>query len=121
RLFRIGPQLIEAGALALPAVPDSAALVADVDADGRLELLVVGPGTVRLFRAAGADHGWLRVQPLTRFGAPARGATILLESHTRAFFRVIPGTPATEPVAHFGLGADSAVDRLTITWPDGAQ
>ena len=25
-----------------------------------------------------------------------------------------------EPVAHFGLGAATAVNRVTVTWPDGA-
>jgi hypothetical protein len=25
-----------------------------------------------------------------------------------------------EPVAHFGLGKERQVERITVTWPDGA-
>jgi hypothetical protein len=121
RLFRPGPTWIEAGLLAASVGLDAAVAVADLDGDGRLDVLVAGHDAVRLYRAAGPDHGWLRVQPLTRFGAPARGATVRLESPNRTLTRVIPGTAAAEPVAHFGLGPDPAIDRVTVTWPDGAQ
>jgi hypothetical protein len=121
RLFRAGPTLVEAGALAAPIEMGTAAVVADLDGDGRLELLLTDHSSVRLFRAAGPDHAWLRVQPLTRFGAPARGAIVLLESADRTMIRLVPGTAAAEPVAHFGLGPDPAIDRVTVTWPDGAQ
>jgi uncharacterized protein (DUF2141 family) len=120
RLFRPGPSRVEAGALA-PAVGEAAAAVADVDGDGRLELLLVTETGIRLFRAAGPTHAWLRVQPLTRFGAPARGATVLLESLNRTLLRVISGTGPVEPVAHFGLGPNPVIDRVTVTWPDGAR
>jgi hypothetical protein len=120
RLFRPGPSRVEAGALA-PPTGEAAAAVADLDGDGRLELILATEAGIRLFRAAGPDHAWLRVQPLSRFGAPARGATILLETGGRAQLRVIPGTAAIEPVAHFGLGPDSLIDRVTVTWPDGAR
>ena len=55
------------------------AAVADIDGDGVLELLVAhGERALQplsLYKARHATgHGWLRVQPLTRFGAPARGA-----------------------------------------------
>jgi FG-GAP-like repeat/ASPIC and UnbV len=123
RLFRPGPHLVDPGALAAPVGPDAVAVVADLDDDGRLELLLTSAGdpAIRLFRAAGPTPAWLRVQPLTRFGAPARGATVALESGGRTQLRVISGTGPIEPVAHFGLGSDSAVDRVTVTWPDGAQ
>src|SRR5262249_1750937 len=60
------------------------AAVAAIDGDGVLELLVAhgesAPQPLSLFRSrAMAGHGWLRVRPLTRFGAPARGAVVRAE------------------------------------------
>eukprot|EP00897_Mesotaenium_endlicherianum_P009002 jgi/Mesen1/812/ME000110S_11078 len=52
------------------------AAVGDVDGDGFLELLVShgesGAGQLSLYRSPRNGNAWLRVKPLTRFGAPAR-------------------------------------------------
>ena len=57
------------------------AAVADVDGDGVLELLVAhgeaAPEPLSLYKVeAAVDRAWLRVLPLTPFGAPARGALV---------------------------------------------
>ena len=105
------------------------AAVADIDGDGVLELLVAhgesAPQPLSLFRMRGvAGNGWLRVRPLTRFGAPARGAVVRADLGGRVRVRPIDAGSGylcqSEPVAHFGLGRDSRVDRVTVTWPDGA-
>jgi hypothetical protein len=123
RLFRTEPavHLLEPGAPVTPAGPVTAA-VADLDSDGRPELLLAisDDPTVRYYRAVGPDYDWLRVQPLTRFGAPARGATVTLEGDSRPIVRVISGLGSVEPVAHFGLGPFQTAVRLTVTWSDGA-
>lgn len=116
------------------------ALAADVDGDGRLELVLghgtgphgtsAGPGgeaapgpALSLYRAPPNDHGWLRVMPLTAAGAPARGAVVRLTAEGSTQQRIICGGGGflcqMEPVAHFGLGDASHVDALEVAWPDG--
>ncbi len=105
------------------------ACVADIDNDGRLELLIAhgeqAPQPLSLFRAADASANWIRIQPLTRHGAPARGAHVKLTAASRIQTRVIDGGSGylcqMEPVAHFGLGRAAAVESVRITWPDGAN
>jgi hypothetical protein len=121
--------LLDCGAAAEPDGLGTGAAVADLDGDGRLELLVAhGESTVQplsLFRWPETSHGWLRVRPLTRFGAPARGARVWLVAGGRTQLRVIDGGSGylcqMEPVAHFGLGAVGAVEEVRVVWPDGAR
>jgi hypothetical protein len=117
----------DVGAAAEPDGYGTGAAVADIDGDGRLELLLAhgerGPQPLSLFKVAAGDHHWLRVRPLTRFGAPARGAVVRLRAGGRTQVRVIDGGGymcQTEPVAHFGLGGVEVVDDVRVTWPDGA-
>jgi hypothetical protein len=105
------------------------AAAADIDGDGVLELMVShgerGPQPLSLFKARGAEgNNWLRVRPLTRFGAPARGAVVRAEAAGRVRVKGVCGGSGylcqMEPVAHFGLGRDVTADRVQVTWPDGA-
>jgi hypothetical protein len=104
------------------------AAICDIDNDGVLELLVSrgekAPQPLAVFKARFAYPNWLRVRPLTRFGAPARGAVVRAEYGGRVRVKGICGGSGylcqMEPVAHFGLGELQAVDRVTVTWPDGA-
>jgi hypothetical protein len=104
------------------------AAVADIDGDGVLELLVAhgesAPQPLSLYRSrSAAGNGWLRVQPLTRFGAPARGVVVRADIGGRVQVKPIGSSGylcQMEPVAHFGLGREPRVDRVTVTWPDGA-
>ena len=56
------------------------AAVADIDGDGRLELLIshgeLAPQPLSFYRPYPNDNAWLRVMPLTAAGAPARGAVV---------------------------------------------
>lgn len=126
RLFRFTPDpvLLDAGDALEPDGLGTSAAVADIDGDGVLELLIAhggaAPQPLSLFKARGAEgNGWLRIRPLTRFGAPARGAVVRLNCAGRT--RVKPvGIGPMEPVAHFGLGRESRVESVAVTWPDGA-
>lgn len=146
RLFRIqtsptaergrrgGPEnpvvtMLDPGSVLEPDGLGTGAAVADVDGDGVLELLVshgeTSPQPLSLHKARdAAGNNWVRVLPLTRFGAPARGAVVRLDADGRSMVRAIDGGSGylcqMEPVAHFGLGRKSHVPRLTVTWPDGA-
>ena len=107
----------------------TAAAVGDIDNDGRLELLIAHgeqiPQPLSLYRVADATGNWIRIQPLTRHGAPARGALVRLSAGRREQTRVIDGGSGylcqMEPVAHFGLGRVAEVESVRITWPDGAN
>lgn len=129
RLFRRDGsdwQMADAGAVEGWDVASVGAAVADIDNDGRLELLVSNgdaPGQpLQLFKWPDAGNGWLRVQPLTRFGATARGAVVRLTTARGRQIRAICSGSGyrcqMEPVAHFGLGTDDRVQEVTVTWPD---
>lgn len=121
-------RLADAGAAAHPDGLGTGASVADIDGDGTLELLVAhgeaAAQPLALYKATNSN-AWLRVRPLTRFGAPARGAVVRLTAGGRTQVRVIDGGSGylcqMEPVAHFGLGAVAEVETVTVAWPDGAR
>lgn len=105
------------------------AAVGDFDGDGLLELVIAhgesASQPLSYFRPkGGVGNHYLRVLPLTPFGAPARGAKVTLVAGGRSQVRVIDAGSGylcqMEPVAHFGLGSITVVDSITITWPDGA-
>lgn len=105
------------------------AVVGDFDGDGRLELLIshgeAAPQAVTYYQTGQNANHWLRVLPLTMYGAPARGARVTLVTAERSQVRVVDAGSGylcqMEPVAHFGLGATSAVERVVVRWPDGAE
>lgn len=130
RLFRLGGEIvmIDPGPAAEAERFGTGAAVADIDGDGVLELLIahadVSPALTLYKSPLAAGHGWLRVLPQTRFGAPARGAAVRAEIGGQTRVKVIDGGSGLcqmEPVAHFGLGRETRVDRVTVTWPDGSS
>jgi hypothetical protein len=129
RLFQLGDEIVmlDPGPAAEVERLGAGAAVADIDGDGVLELLVAhGDGSaLALYKSPlAAGHGWLRILPQTRFGAPARGAAVRAEIGGRTRVKVIDGGSGLcqmEPVAHFGLGRETRVDRVTVTWPDGSS
>jgi len=138
RLFRHTPgdpgslqwRMIDPGPATEPLGTGTGAAVADIDGDGVLELLIAhGEGTMQplsLFKVPFAkENHWLRIRPLTRFHAPARGATVRLTAGGRTQVRVIDGGSGylcqMEPVAHFGLGVVDKIDSVRVQWPDGAS
>lgn len=116
---------VDIGDAERPWAPDSGAVVADIDEDGQLEIVVAGAGLpLALYLAAPNGNGWVRIIPLTAAGAPARGARVRLGAAGRVQTRCIDaggshGGCRVEPVAHFGLGDAHRIDFVEITWPDG--
>ena len=100
--------------------------VGDVDRDGDLDLVVTrAQGPARLYsNEAPREGSWLVVEALDG-GAPALGATVVLEAGGRSVRRSLQGgssyLSSSEPVAHFGLGEIESVERLEVTWGDGSQ
>jgi hypothetical protein len=103
------------------------AAVGDFDGDGRLELMVAhgesGLQPLTYHHVVRNDNHWLRVVPYTIYGAPARGAVVTIEVEGQTQIRAIDAGSGylcqMEPVAHFGLGQATQVDRLTVRWLDG--
>jgi hypothetical protein len=138
RLFRAAPDaggaggaeltMLDAGCAADPDGFGTGAAVCDIDGDGVLELVVCRGESVAqplgVYKARAPRRNWLRVRPLTRFGAPARGAVVRAAYGGRVRTKAVcggSGSPCQmEPVAHFGLGDVTAVERVTVAWPDGA-
>ncbi len=128
--FREGRwQPIDIGEAEEPQGLGTGAAVADLDGDGHLELLIAhgesGPQPLSLYRSLANDNHWLRVLPLTRYGAPARGALVKLVTPSRTQVQAIDAGSGylcqMEPVAHFGLGSEAEVEAIQIRWPDGQQ
>lgn len=120
-------QEIELGDAAEPKGSGTGAVAADIDGDGRLELVLAhGDGTAQplsVYRTAANHNGWLRVLPLTPFGAPARGAVVTCFAGGRRQRRAVCAGSGYlcqgEPVAHFGLGPLHEVEQVEVRWPDG--
>lgn len=120
-------QEVELGDAAEPKGLGTGAVVADLDGDGRLELLLAhgdgAPQPLSLYRTAANGNHWMRVLPLTPHGAPARGAVVTCVAGGRQQRRVICAGSGylcqMEPVAHFGLGTMAEVEQVEVRWPDG--
>ena len=106
------------------------AAVADIDNDGILELLVShgesGLQPLSLYKAnIKKPFKFLRILPKTTFDAPARGATVILNTNIRNHAKTIDAGSGylcqMEPVAHYGLRNGERVNSVTIKWTDGSS
>ena len=106
------------------------AAVADIDNDGILELLVShgesGLQPLSLYKSnIKKPFKFLRILPKTTFDAPARGATVILNTNMRNHAKTIDAGSGylcqMEPVAHYGLRNGEKVNSVTIKWTDGSS
>lgn len=105
----------------------SALMAADLDRDGDLELVQAcmpnDPLRVLENQTKALGH-YLVVQPLQGGGNRfAVGARVVVEAGGRSMLRRISAGTSylgqEPPEAHFGLGAASVAERVTVVWPDG--
>ena len=103
------------------------AAVADIDGDGILELLISHGGSgaqpLSLFKANISNSNYIRIKPLNIFGAPARGATVILNTNLRNHAKTIDAGSGylcqMEPVAHYGLRDGEKIENVSIKWTNG--
>ena len=103
------------------------AAVADIDDDGILELLIShgesGAQPLSLFKANISNSNYIRIKPLNIFGAPARGATVILNTNLRNHAKTIDAGSGylcqMEPVAHYGLRDGEKIENVSIKWTNG--
>ncbi len=99
----------------------TALAVSDVDGDGDQDLLIAGPGGVRLLRNEGGNARLsMQVQLIgLRSGSGKNntfgiGAKLELRASEIYQTRIV-----TRPVTHFGLGSHLKADLLRVQWPNG--
>ncbi len=106
------------------------AAVADIDQDGILELLVShgesGMQPLTMYKAdIKKDFNYIRIKPLNKYGAPARGATVILNSNLRNHAKTIDAGSGylcqMEPVAHYGIRESEKNISVKIVWTDGSS
>lgn len=105
-----------------------AAVHADFDEDGDLDIVAIQMGAAVRYFENGASHGearhWLRVRLTGRDGHPdAMGARVSLklgEARQTAEVRSTFGFQAgCDPSLHFGLGSVGKLEELRVDWPSG--
>ena len=100
----------------------------DVDGDGGVDVLVSNnDGPARLFlNQAGARGHWISLRLKRNRGEPLGfGAQVTLVRERGERVRKMVGSDgsyasASDPRIHFGVGADTDVSGVEVTWPDGA-
>ena len=106
------------------------AAVADIDNDGILELLIshgeVGLQKLTLYKAnIDKKKNFIRIKPLNKNGAPARGATVTLISNKRKHAKTIDSGSGylcqMEPVAHYGIRDKEEDFLVKIRWTNGEE
>ena len=104
------------------------AAVADIDNDGILELLVSHGESkeqpLSLYKAkVNPKNKYLRIKPLNKYGAPARGATVTLTSNLRKHSKTIDAGSGylcqMEPVAHYGIRENEKNMKIQVRWTNG--
>ena len=76
---------------------------------------------------AKVDKGskYLRIKPLNKYGAPARGATVTLITNQRKHSKTIDAGSGylcqMEPVAHYGIRKKEKNFKIEIRWTNGSK
>ena len=106
------------------------AAVADIDNDGVLELLVARGESkeqpLTLYKAkVDKESKYIRIKPLNKHGAPARGATVTLITDQRKHSKTIDAGSGylcqMEPVAHYGIRKNEKNFKVEVKWTNGSK
>ena len=113
---------------ALPANSYRGGCAGDFDNDGKVDLVVLPiSGKPLLLKNRTADrHSWIGFSLRgTKSNRDAIGSAVRIEACGQQQFEATGNGGSylsrNDPRVHFGLGSCSKVDRVEITWPDGAK
>lgn len=116
-------------AYAYPSLPDNSyrgGATADIDNDGKMDLLVlpISGAPVLLKNETAGGNTWIGITLHgTRSNRDGIGAKIAVEACGRKQFQEERNGGAylshNDSRVHFGLGSCSNIDRLTVRWPSG--
>jgi hypothetical protein len=102
-------------------------VAADIDGDGWLDLIVKSfDEPAHYFHARCGSEAWLQVALVGKAPNTAGiGARVTVEAGGRTWQQWIRAggtslSSSAPPEAHFGLGDLDSIDRITVTWRDGA-
>ncbi len=102
--------------------------VADLDGDGRLDLVQTNanqPSLLYRNRSTGTGHWVELVLEGRSANRDAIGARVVLEAGGQSHLREVNGgngyAGASSRRLHFGLGAATVVSKVTILWPGGGR
>lgn len=98
---------------------------ADLDGDGRPDLITAGKHFFRRWETSGGCDGRLTVALAAGGQNPdGLGARVAVEAAGRVRYQwMLPGATGSSSVheLYFGLGDETAADRVTVRWPDGTE
>ncbi|MGB3468150.1 MAG: VCBS repeat-containing protein [Cyclobacteriaceae bacterium] len=100
---------------------------ADLDNDGDMDLVtnnIDEPASILLNNSTG--NNWLQIKPKgTNFNRNAQGSRVIIETDEQIQLYEIYGSrgfqSASQTIAHFGLGNETLVDKVTVIWADGSE
>jgi hypothetical protein len=113
-----------AGAAFQRAAAHRGAVVADLDGDGRLDVVTTALGTpAALWRNTSPAAGrWLSVRLVSSAGVRnGIGARVSVGTHVTTITTATSYASSKPPVAHVGLGSAVAAASIEVTWPDGVK
>ena len=98
------------------------AAAADLDGDGRLDIVTTALGTpAAIWRNVTEPKGhWIAVRPIGRGPRDGIGARIRVGTQTRTVTTATSYASSSPPIAHFGLGDSTTPPEIVVTWPDGS-
>jgi enediyne biosynthesis protein E4 len=113
----------ESSGLGAAAAAHRGCAVADFNADGRLDVVVLvlgGPAELWQNESLG-DARWLVVRLIgTRSNRDGIGARVTVGNQVRTMTTSIGYASSSHAGSHFGLGNTTAAQRVEVRWPSGA-
>ncbi len=102
----------------------------DFNRDGAVDLAAISDrssSSVRLYLNRGTGNNWITLRLIDRDGPnrQGQGARVLVQAGGRVQHREVGRSTSyrsqSPAYLHFGLGGQSVIESLTVTWPDGTR